>query len=211
LKQFANEGMRTLAVGFKIISEESYKEWNQKLTKANNEIFEREKKIVACYSEIESNFNLIGCTAIEDALQEGVSETLESLREAGIICWMITGDKQETAIQIGKSCKLIPKNDFMNIVIVKGTPEEIENILNSELEEKDFCLVIDGDHLPIVLEFFEELFVDVCKKCISVIACRMSPIQKGKIVELIKKHTGKRTLAIGDGQNDVQMIRVIIG
>ena len=36
---------------------------------------------------------LLGATAIEDRLQEGVPETIALLREAGLKIWVLTGDK----------------------------------------------------------------------------------------------------------------------
>ena len=56
---------------------------------------------------IEKNFNLVGSTAIEDKLQDEVSETIEFMKMAGIKVWVLTGDKIETAINIGISCRLL--------------------------------------------------------------------------------------------------------
>lgn len=50
---------------------------------------------------IEKDLNLIGCTAIEDKLQEGVPACIETLARAGIKIWVLTGDKMETAVNIG--------------------------------------------------------------------------------------------------------------
>ena len=57
--------------------------------------------------EIEIDFDLIGTTAIEDKLQDEVGDTLEFIKAAGIKVWVLTGDKVETAINIGFSCKLL--------------------------------------------------------------------------------------------------------
>lgn len=59
------------------------------------------------YDEMESDLKYIGSSAIEDLLQEDVPETIQNLMNAGIRVWVLTGDKQETAIEIGKSCNLI--------------------------------------------------------------------------------------------------------
>nr|CAI5828685.1 unnamed protein product [Callosobruchus analis] len=56
---------------------------------------------------IERKLKLIGATAIEDKLQDGVPETIAALLEADINVWVLTGDKQETAINIGYSCRLL--------------------------------------------------------------------------------------------------------
>ena len=57
---------------------------------------------------------LLGATAIEDKLQEGVPDTIHTLQLAGIKVWVLTGDRQETAINIGMSCRLITES--MNLV-----------------------------------------------------------------------------------------------
>ena len=50
---------------------------------------------------VERDLTIVGATAIEDRLQEGVPETIESMRAAGIKVWVLTGDKEETAVNIG--------------------------------------------------------------------------------------------------------------
>lgn len=50
---------------------------------------------------IYQNLTLLGATAIEDKLQEGVPETIANLAKADIKIWILTGDRQETAINIG--------------------------------------------------------------------------------------------------------------
>lgn len=50
-------------------------------------------------------------------------------------------------------------------------------------------------------------FVSTACACKAVICCRVTPLQKAQVVELIKKHKKAVTLAIGDGANDVSMIK----
>ena len=52
-----------------------------------------------------------GATGIVDRLQEEVPETIEALQRAGIKVWVLTGDKQETAINIACACKLLRPTD----------------------------------------------------------------------------------------------------
>lgn len=74
--------------------------------------------------ELEVDFDLIGSTAIEDKLQEDVAQTIYDIRQAGIRVWVLTGDKVETAMNIGHSCKLL--EDKMNIFILSAkTPTEV--------------------------------------------------------------------------------------
>ena len=61
---------------------------------------------------LEVNFDLIGSTAIEDKLQEDVGKTIFDIKRAGVQLWVLTGDKIETAINIGYSCQLL--NESMN-------------------------------------------------------------------------------------------------
>ena len=56
---------------------------------------------------MERGLDYLGSSAIEDKLQEGVAQTIDNLMSANIRVWVLTGDKQDTAIEIGKSCKLI--------------------------------------------------------------------------------------------------------
>jgi phospholipid-translocating ATPase len=58
-------------------------------------------------SQIERNLILLGATALEDKLQDGVPETISDLHRAGIKIWMLTGDKLETAENIGYLCNLL--------------------------------------------------------------------------------------------------------
>lgn len=78
----------------------------------------REEKIDAVALELEKNFHLSGSTAIEDKLQDGVGDTIQFMKDAGIKVWVLTGDKVETAINIGYSCKLL--NNDMNQFIING-------------------------------------------------------------------------------------------
>ena len=68
---------------------------------------QKEAKLAELYDSYERDLTYGGSTAIEDKLQFGVPETIDMLIQANIKVWVLTGDKQETAIEIGKSCKLI--------------------------------------------------------------------------------------------------------
>ena len=67
----------------------------------------KDEKVDKEQNEIESGMTLVGSTAIEDKLQEEVKETIEAFKETGIKVWVLTGDKVETAINIGYSCGLL--------------------------------------------------------------------------------------------------------
>lgn len=105
LKEFAVNGWRTLALSYKVLSEKQLNEVNNEIEAAMNDINNREILLKAAYERVENDMTLIGSTAVEDRLQEDVAITLEALRLAGIKVWVLTGDKQETAVNISKSCK----------------------------------------------------------------------------------------------------------
>ena len=77
---------------------------------------QREDKLMDMYDKYESNLDFVGCSAIEDKLQDNVPETIAKLIEAEIRVWVLTGDKQETAIEIGKSCRLI-EPEFEQVIL----------------------------------------------------------------------------------------------
>lgn len=83
----------------------------------------KEEKLEEIYDEYELDLDYIGSSAIEDKLQENVPETIAKLLEAEIRVWVLTGDKQETAIEIGKSCKLI--QDSFEVLIINVQDERI--------------------------------------------------------------------------------------
>ena len=109
VEDYANEGLRTLLIAHKEIDDEFYKDWNQKYQAAQTSIIDRDKKINEVAELIEQDFELIGSTAIEDQLQDEVGEVISFIKEAGIKLWVLTGDKIETAINIGFSCEALDK------------------------------------------------------------------------------------------------------
>ena len=96
-----------------------YEEWKERHRLASVSLDSREDKLDKLYEEIEQNLTLLGATAIEDKLQDGVPQTIANLALAGIKIWVLTGDKQETAINIGYSCQLLT-DDMVDIFIVDG-------------------------------------------------------------------------------------------
>uniref|UniRef100_A0A4W4H903 Phospholipid-transporting ATPase n=1 Tax=Electrophorus electricus TaxID=8005 RepID=A0A4W4H903_ELEEL len=215
LEQFATEGLRTLCFAVTDITESVYQQWQEVHHRACTSLQNRALKLEESYELIEKNLQLLGATAIEDKLQDRVPETIETLIKADIKIWILTGDKQETAINIGHSCKLLTKN--MGLLVINeesldGTRETLShhcNMLGDALhKENDFALVIDGKTLKYALTFgVRQYFLDLALSCKAVICCRVSPLQKSEVVEMVKKHVKVITLAIGDGANDVGMIQ----
>ncbi|XP_026187033.1 probable phospholipid-transporting ATPase IA isoform X8 [Mastacembelus armatus] len=215
LEQFATEGLRTLCFAVADISESSYQQWQEIHHRACTSLQNRALKLEESYELIEKNLQLLGATAIEDKLQDKVPETIETLMKADIKIWILTGDKQETAINIGHSCKLLTKNMGMLVInedTLDGTRETLSRhcgMLGDALyKENDFALIIDGKTLKYALTFgVRQYFLDLALSCKAVICCRVSPLQKSEVVEMVKKQVKVITLAIGDGANDVGMIQ----
>nr|XP_043896160.1 phospholipid-transporting ATPase IA isoform X3 [Solea senegalensis] len=215
LEQFATEGLRTLCFAVADISESSYQQWQELHHRAGTSLQNRALKLEESYELIEKNLQLLGATAIEDKLQDRVPETIETLMKADIKIWILTGDKQETAINIGHSCRLLTKNMGMLVInedTLDGTREILSHhcgMLGDALyKENDFALIIDGKTLKYALTFgVRQYFLDLALSCKAVICCRVSPLQKSEVVEMVKKQVKVITLAIGDGANDVGMIQ----
>uniref|UniRef100_A0A6I8NC73 Phospholipid-transporting ATPase n=1 Tax=Ornithorhynchus anatinus TaxID=9258 RepID=A0A6I8NC73_ORNAN len=184
LQEFAGDGLRTLALAYRDLEEEQVVAWLQTLAEARCALACRDQLVAAAYEQIERDLLLLGATAIEDKLQEGVIETVASLTLANIKIWVLTGDKQETAMNIGYSCKLL--SDDMNEVFVVSGVSAGAYALGPDLQQE---------------------FLEVACVCKTVVCCRVTPLQKAQVVELVKKHRRAVTLAIGDGANDISMIK----
>ncbi|CCG80792.2 putative Phospholipid-transporting ATPase, partial [Taphrina deformans PYCC 5710] len=216
LEEYATDGLRTLCLAYREIPESEYREWASVFEKAATTINNRADELDKAAELIERDLVLLGATAIEDRLQDGVPETISTLQTAGIKVWVLTGDRQETAINIGMSCKLISE-EMILIVINEETKDATRESLARRLaacrsapdaEPEVFALIIDGKSLGFALEKdLEKDFLDLAVMCKAVVCCRVSPLQKALVVKLVKRHLKAILLAIGDGANDVSMIQ----
>uniref|UniRef100_A0A8C1WUI4 Phospholipid-transporting ATPase n=1 Tax=Cyprinus carpio TaxID=7962 RepID=A0A8C1WUI4_CYPCA len=247
LNEYAGDGLRTLALAYRDLSEEQWEAWAERFRGADKATDCRDDRLAAVYEEIEQDMMLLGATAVEDKLQDGVPETIAILSLANIKIWVLTGDKQETAVNIGYSCKMLT-DDMTEIFIVNGhTVQSVREELRyngwggacafgngcggdgasnwvpnkskcsppqappSSLLESisgEFALIISGHSLAHALEAdMEREFLETACACRAVICCRVTPLQKALVVELVKRHKKAVTLAIGDGANDVSMIK----
>lgn len=216
IEDFSTEGLRTLLYSFKWVDKGFYENWYRQYSDAKIDLVDRNAKVEAVGEQIETNLELIGATAIEDKLQDGVSEAIEKLRRAGIKLWMLTGDKRETAINIGYSCRLI--KDYSTVVVLsndEGKDGLMQRITSAGLEIKAgrvaHCVcVIDGATLADIEEdpTLLSLFLELCIQTDSTICCRASPSQKANMVSRVRElKKSAVTLAIGDGANDIAMIQ----
>eukprot|EP00850_Spirogloea_muscicola_P022750 SM000310S11941 [mRNA] locus=s310:89922:94186:+ [translate_table: standard] len=295
LDAFARQGLRTLVLAWRELSAEEEQLWVAKYQPAMTALADRSGALRDAALLVERDLRLAGATGIEDKLQEGVSETIAQLRRAGLQVWLLTGDKQETAISVAYSCALLSE-DMHQIVIneesAEGTRQAIaqarallppqpgtrhrrdsrlwplllrflasgkrhqrkrrgskfpapvaeqsrvngregEHVSLHSAEDsnqrvsesagaesrgklpslkipgKELALIIDGGTLFHALaEDLEGELYEVAAACTAVLCCRVAPLQKAGLVNLVKRRTDDITLAIGDGANDVSMIQI---
>ena len=214
INEFATEGLRTLLYGYRYLDDEEYKTWKKIYLDASTSLDNRQEMIEKAGNLIETNFELAGATAIEDKLQEGVPDAIDKLRRAKIKLWMLTGDKRETAINIGHSCRLI--KDYSSITVLDHEAGDVSHRIAAAFIEINrgqvahSVVVIDGQTLGIIEanDALRKLFIELAILVDSVICCRASPSQKAYLVGAIRKKVKKAvTLAIGDGANDIAMIQ----
>ncbi|XP_023229117.1 probable phospholipid-transporting ATPase IIA isoform X2 [Centruroides sculpturatus] len=203
----AREGLRTLVVAKKILTEDQYADFEARYNQAKVSIHDRTARVAAVVESLERDMELLCLTGVEDKLQEDVKPTLELLRNAGLKVWMLTGDKLETATSIAKSSHLVSRNQQTHIFRSIKSRNEAHLELNSFRRKNDCTLIINGDALEICLKFYPSEFMELACQCPAVVCCRCSPTQKAEVVRLIQQLTGKRTCAVGDGGNDVSMIQ----
>jgi phospholipid-translocating ATPase len=250
MDDFGEEGLRTLCISSVVLTSHEYEAWEAEYQAAAVSLVDREEMIDAVSEKIEQDLNLLGATAIEDKLQEDVAGAIQTLRNAGIKVWVLTGDKVETAVNIGFSCNLLARD--MRLIVLKAPQQsssenygdtddftvreqmeiafekfwhmklkysektknlELEDIPGSnKLPESNVkhALIIDGGTLKHAMETPEDahLFWMLSTRCDVVLCCRVSPLQKAQVVDLVKTTGhGAMCLAIGDGANDVGMIQ----
>uniref|UniRef100_A0A7M4F0V8 Phospholipid-transporting ATPase n=1 Tax=Crocodylus porosus TaxID=8502 RepID=A0A7M4F0V8_CROPO len=122
LNLYAVDGLRTLCIAKRVLSKDEYACWLKSHLEAESCIENREELLFQSALHIEKNLHLLGATGVEDRLQEGVPETIANLRKAGLQIWVLTGDKQETAINIAYACKLLDHDEEI-ITLNAESPE----------------------------------------------------------------------------------------
>ncbi|TPP59256.1 Phospholipid-transporting ATPase [Fasciola gigantica] len=313
VNEFALSGLRTLVLSSRQLTAEEYmtfvSQWRTAMSLFG---YERSNAVASVREKIESGLEIVGVTGVEDRLQLGVEDCLCSLREAGIQVWVLTGDKEETAVTVSQASghfsedisliRLTACNDFattarrilqhlegmqyrhehknqkpkkhsnafstsspirptgvsvdeVNAIVAtadddtapdsrihKGADELValqtrllehatsaqqtgcrrrvrqprrKNCLNPGASGEAVGLVVDGSSLTHALHpALRTVFLDLCMNVTTVLCCRMTPLQKASIVQLVRlglaESDGYRgapvTAAVGDGGNDVAMI-----
>lgn len=283
---FAKSGLRTLFVAKRLLSSAEYELILTELREAKLSIQNRDEMTSAAYWRAENGLTLIGTTAVEDTLQDGVPETIANLKEAGIKIWLLTGDKVETAISVAYLCKLLDRDMILFQLVRQQDMQACQRLLasfehqlnthlageqnpgpisaqmkgkrgrKSPLDVKSprtssshcqqrqqqrgpqrsksnssrssssppqsppptpppdslggckFALVADGRSLHYAMKYAKDELARLCKQCSCVLGCRLSPLQKAEVVDMVKKsEESPITAAIGDGANDVSMIQ----
>ncbi|CAI7924356.1 unnamed protein product [Closterium sp. NIES-53] len=234
LEKFGADGLRTLCLAYRELPPALYEEWNERFIQAKSALREREKRLDEVAEMIERDLILLGCTAIEDKLQEGVPQCIETLQKAGIKIWILTGDKMETAINIAYACMLLKnqmkqfiissETDIIREVEERGDPVDTARVIRESVfqqlrdairqavvidrEGYPCALVIDGRCLMYALDpLMRGTLLQLGIICKAVVCCRVSPLQKAQVTALMRDGAGKVTLSIGDGANDVSMIQ----
>ncbi|KAI5067311.1 hypothetical protein GOP47_0017839, partial [Adiantum capillus-veneris] len=308
MEEFAHAGFRTLCIAEREIDEAEFQSWASRFRVASVALDDRDEKLAEAADSIEREMVLLGVTAVEDKLQDGVQETVTLLAQAGIKLWVLTGDKLETAVAIGLACKLLV--DSMHLFLLcesalNSVPQMLHNMLDEArqrahartssatipgcplasslvadwkqvtkqlswhgrdaesgnslrheslnwslvfdqnfvdlildvvgdngssrtllildlpfrrllwridfvtgVDASDMAVIIEGDSLSVALEENNRMnFLELCQECRTVVCCRVSPLQKALVTQLVKENNLAVTLAIGDGANDVAMIR----
>ncbi|XP_068612611.1 phospholipid-transporting ATPase IH [Brachionichthys hirsutus] len=212
----AVEGLRTLCVAYRPLNPEQYREVCNLLGGAKLALQDRDKRLAEAYDLIEKDLILLGATAVEDRLQENAADTIESLHQAGMKVWVLTGDKMETAAATCYASKLFRRNTRILELTTKRTEEQsLHDVLfelsGTVLRQRggmtrdtfsslsgdcaDYGLIIDGATLSAVMRpgqedsgsgSSRETFLEICRNCSAVLCCRMAPLQKAQIVKLIK-------------------------
>lgn len=210
----AREGLRTLVIGRKGLSREQYAAFRIAYADAALRIADRDALMAqAVARHLEHDLTLLGVTGVEDQLQAGVKPSLETLRNAGIKVWMLTGDKVETARCVAVSSKLVARGQHIHTIVGLTHKERALAALDPlhtphrPSAPPAAALLIDGPSLALYLRHHREAFIRLAVRLPAVIACRCSPAQKADVARLIRAHTHKRVACIGDGGNDVSMIQ----
>lgn len=214
LHSFASEGLRVLLYGHRFLTADEYRSWKALYHEAATSFENRQSKVERVAELIEVDLDLTGATAIEDKLQDGVPQSIEKLLRAGLKLWILTGDKRETAINIGHSAGLIKEYSSM-IILDRSTLDMAGLMAKQAIQIADETIahsvvVFDGPTLAYIEDdpgLFPS-FMELVTGANTVVCCRASPAQKASLVRHVRKQVKSSiTLAIGDGSNDIAMIQ----
>lgn len=205
VEHYAENGLRTLCLARRRLSQEETEQLLPEIETA--EVAGDPESLDRLYKNIEHNLELLGATAIEDRLQDGVAESILALRDAQLSVWVLTGDKVQTAVEIGRSCNLIRKTDHLIYLTMDSQEAALSKFQTMKGIGTDSVLIISGANLEYILKEEKKDFIKLCDACNAVLCCRTTPKLKGDVVAAVREILNRRTLSIGDGANDVAMIQ----
>jgi magnesium-transporting ATPase (P-type) len=229
LEAWARDGFRTLCFAKREVAVTDVEKWLATFSAAQASLNERllqskgdKNRIDAAMDELEQELELQGATANEDKLQQDVPETIALMLQAGISVAMLTGDKEETAINIAFAARLLDDSTEIIRLTLADSPcslecfhERVCEAASSRLPSSRFAVVLDEGSIDALMtrgagargEEARLNLASLMRASRSVICCRARPDQKASVVQFVRTYMPEaRTLAIGDGANDVDMI-----
>lgn len=210
VKDFAIEGCRTLMFAYRELSREEYLDFKEKQDYVFAHVLHnRDAELENVFVQFEKDLILLGATAVNDQLQNGVPWAIQKLKEAGIVITVLTGDKEETAITIAKEANILGQ-DFKIVRLPQSEDEpdietQLVQLTNLDKGQGNLGLVISGNALEEAIKV--EGFYDLLETLSAIVCFRANPSQKAVVVNGAKELLEPVSLAIGDGANDVSMIQ----
>ena len=205
---FSKEGLRTLVLAESAIeTPECLGSFKTDYMKAAISMGDRDADIETAFRSIETDLHVVGATGVEDALAENVPLAIQNLVKAKVQVVVLTGDKTETAVNICVNAHLISDPKMIRYVVhEERIAEDLAKLAGGV--DKSVALVISGTALRAIFQEKKhtESFSEILPYCYTIICTRMTPAQKATVVRFYKTRKAI-TLAIGDGANDVSMIR----
>lgn len=233
----AQQGSRTLALSGRRLTEEEFVDWLPRYVDANTVTKDRNIQIEKVFQELEMDMHLLGVTAVNDRMQDGVPSTVHRMHQANMRVIILTGDMKETAVHIGRETGLV--TDGMRLLFLEGLDvasaraslvsaskvpgakdiiglpypasldaEACGPLVDGNTSNKTIALCCSGDVLEMLLNQDEKGFVQQLQRSETLVVYRCSPAQKRMAVVSTKRVTGATCLAVGDGANDVSMLLV---
>uniref|UniRef100_A0A7E4USY1 Phospholipid-transporting ATPase n=2 Tax=Panagrellus redivivus TaxID=6233 RepID=A0A7E4USY1_PANRE len=200
LNRYSSNGLRTLCMSMRKIPTALYNQWERENDEIEySDLEDREHQLSLSARRLEQDMEFLGLTAIEDRLQDGVETTISALRRAGIQVWVLTGDKEETALNVAKGCQLF--DNETSIICLKTEMD----VATANPKDPKFNLLLSSEVVKLLDEGNVEA-ISLVKRAKAIVCYRMTPGEKAKVVKTVKKQLQGKVLAVGDGANDVPMI-----
>lgn len=236
VNRLQKKGYKVVVLAGRELESEESDNFYKKYQSCKMSLYSQTDELESLAKEVETRLKLIGVVALEDELRPDALQTVQTLKQADIKTWMVTGDNQENAMNICYLSRLINKDTevfnctFDNVenakALIRTTLNNIKkHYSDGELDgptgkvsgfktiytkKFDFAVSIDGESLDLVFsdKYVKANFTFLCALANSVIGYRLSPSNKTALISMIKRgFKGSPTvLAVGDGHNDKLML-----